>query len=108
MRIVVDFDGTIVEHEFPEIGSLKTGVIEALSAFRREGHEIVISSGRNSISMNKKFQKEMIEFLDEKKVPYDFIDDGKSGKIIADFYIDDRAIRFENNWKEITRKLLGE
>jgi hypothetical protein len=43
----VDFDGTIVDHAFPEIGKLKPGVKEALSRLI-EKYDIVISSCRAS------------------------------------------------------------
>jgi hypothetical protein len=40
----------------------------------------------------------MIAFLEEHKIPYDEIDDGTKGKPLADYYIDDKAIRFTDNW----------
>lgn len=42
--------------------------------------------------------QEMTDWLIDNDIPFDLIDDGKSGKPIADFYIDDKALRFVNNW----------
>ena len=42
MIIAIDFDGTIVEHEYPEIGPLKEGAVKALKAFKKAGHKIAI------------------------------------------------------------------
>ena len=113
LRLCVDFDGTIVDHEFPEIGALKPGVRTALRRFRQLGHYIVISSCRTCRWDEETFGswdcpilerpkvREMIEFLDREKIPYDEIDDGTKGKVLADLYIDDKGLRFQDNWFDI-------
>jgi hypothetical protein len=40
-------------------------------------------------------------FLDANDVPYDEIDDGTKGKPFCSLYIDDKGLRFTNNWSEI-------
>ncbi len=108
--VAVDFDGTIVEHRFPNIGPLKPGAVEAIKKLYQK-YEIVISSCRASTIFNpngpgtSKAYLEMVEFLKENGIPYDRIDDGTEGKIVAIAYIDDRAIPFRDNWDEISRKL---
>jgi len=114
--ICVDFDGTVVDHEYPGIGALKPGVREALESFRHLGYKIIISSCRTCmwypevfniygdhlpVARDRRVVKEMVAFLDANQIPYDEIDDGTKGKPVADFYIDDKAIRFEDNWPEI-------
>ena len=42
MVIAIDFDGTVVDHEYPEIGRLKPGAVKALKAFKKAGHQIAI------------------------------------------------------------------
>jgi len=106
--LVVDFDGTIVEHAFPEIGELKPGVIEALTKLQKHYH-IVISSCRNNAYLNnhnKNYHEEMKNFLIKAAIPFDEIDEGDQGKFVAHIYIDDRAIRFKNNWPEIAAILV--
>jgi hypothetical protein len=109
MVIAVDFDGTIVEHEFPDIGPLKEGAIEALMAFKKAGHQIVIWTCRKGEE-----EKELRQFLTEKQIPFDTINSPVPGfdlstrKIYADVYIDDKALRFKDNWSEIRKMLLGE
>lgn len=108
--ISIDFDGTIVEHRFPDIGPLKPGAIDAIKKLYQK-YEIVISSCRASTIFNpegpgtSKSYKEMVKFLDDNGIPYDRIDDGTEGKVVAVAYIDDRGIPFKNNWDEIARKL---
>jgi len=51
MKIVVDFDGTIVndDHDYYDLITplaLKPGAREALRALHRAGHELILSSGR--------------------------------------------------------------
>lgn len=108
--LAVDFDGTIVEHRFPDIGPLKAGAKEALERLHKK-YTIVISSCRASTLFNPEgpgtsqaFQ-DMVRFLDEHQIPYDRIDDGTEGKIVAVAYIDDRAMPFADNWDQIARSL---
>ena len=46
MIIAVDFDGTVVEHRYPEIGEERLFAIDTLKAFMREGHQLVLWSVR--------------------------------------------------------------
>ena len=106
MIIAVDFDGTIVEHEFPEIGPLKEGAAKALRAIKKAGHRIVIWTCRKG-----KEEGQLRTFLLEKNIPFDTINtpipgfDIDTRKIYADVYIDDRSIRFSENWEELRKKL---
>jgi len=45
--------------------------------------------------------QEMIEFLDKHQIPYDEVDNGTKGKVTADIMIDDKGLRFEDNWNQI-------
>ncbi len=108
--ISIDFDGTIVEHDFPRIGKLKEGAKEAITALK-EHYTIVISSCRTSAVFNRKegaenpYFEQMKSFLDQNEIPYDRIDLGNEGKVVAVAYIDDRAISFRDNWLEIAQSL---
>lgn len=42
MLIAVDFDGTIVEHEYPKIGKEIPFAIDTLIELANEGHRIVL------------------------------------------------------------------
>ena len=108
--ISVDFDGTICEHKFPSIGPLKPGAKEALQKLSKK-YTIVISSCRGSKLFNRRFKdnpyiEEMREFLVKNGIPFDRIDMGDEGKVVAIHYIDDRAIDFKNNWDDIVKELL--
>jgi hypothetical protein len=112
--IAVDFDGTLCEHSFPEIGALRPGAREALTMFRDIGYKVLIYTCRTSHwhydifggdpeqpTLERERVQEMIVWLAKHEIPYDEIDDGSRGKPLADYYIDDKGIRFNNNWGRI-------
>lgn len=108
MVIAVDFDGTVVNHEFPAIGSLKEGAKEALIALKKAGHKIIIWTCRAG-----QHERDVRAFLLENDIPFDSINNPVMGadlgtrKVYADLYIDDKAVRFEDNWPELRRFITG-
>lgn len=117
--VCVDFDGTICEHRYPDVGQLMPGVREALLRFRDLGFRIIISSCRtchwnyevfggnpeDSVMMRQPV-RDMCDFLLQHDIPFDEIDFGDKGKVMADFYIDDKAVRF-TNWHDVTQFIEG-
>ena len=108
-KIVVDFDGTIADDVFPDIGNPKEGVIEALNKLKEAGFEITIHSCRTGSYLKETLPDDQYEtikkFMDYYKIPFDQI--WVPDKPIASAYIDDKAIRYENNWDEIVNNLTG-
>lgn len=113
--IAIDFDGTIADTDFPEINQLKPGCKRVINSLKQLGCKISIWTCRTGEPA-----EEAKEFLIEKGIEFDafntndslpdgFLDNtdfADSRKIGADFYIDDKAIEFNNNWGEVSRKLL--
>jgi hypothetical protein len=115
--ICVDFDGTLCNFAYPGIGEPKAGAREALIRLRSLGYRIHIYSCRTChwypdiflttpeeiarSTFERKVAREMIEWLDQHDMPYDSIDDGSLGKPVADYYIDDKGIRFDDNWEKV-------
>jgi len=86
-------------------------VREALKEFHKLGYKVVIFSCRNNSTIvgNKEVALNAIkEFMARYNLIYDEIDTGVNGKPYGDYYIDDRGIRFENNWNEIRDRILKE
>lgn len=110
--IAIDFDGTIVDNEYPEIGEVKDGAREFINMLKEEGYRVVIWTCRDN-------EEEIKEFLDENNVQYDAFNSNDAiseeemnelgfedtRKIGADIVIDDRAIEFKGNWHEITARV---
>ena len=104
-RICVDFDGTIVEHKFPAIGPVRKDVLKVLQNWRDKGAHIIISSARSAKMFggkdSEKF-KEMVAFIKKEGIPHDEIDDGTIGKVVADLYLDDRALNaLDHPWRDL-------
>lgn len=46
MIIFLDFDGTIVEHAYPEIGECVEGCYDVIAKLQKAGHKIILNSYR--------------------------------------------------------------
>lgn len=119
-NIVVDFDGTICDFAFPGIGSIKSGALYALTTLRSMGFRIIISSCRTCKFYPEIFaaedgkmgadsigHKAMVKWLDDNKVPYDEVDDGIKGKPMADYYIDDKGVHYNNDWCSVIQNIIS-
>ena len=111
LTLAIDFDDTIAEQDwdiFPTPGPLKAGVKEALDQLIKQ-YDIIIYSCRSNHRMADRVQAiaAMELYLLKHQIPFTRIDMGFEGKVIADAYIDDKAIAFENNWDEISAALLS-
>ena len=104
-KIAVDFDGTLCEYAFPKIGSQtaqQKELLEILIELKKEGHKIILWTNRGD---NDKYKvlTEAIDWCRSKGLEFDAINEnlpdqkkisGYSPKIMADFYIDDKALQF--------------
>ncbi|MCD6435616.1 MAG: hypothetical protein J7L15_04445 [Clostridiales bacterium] len=106
--INVDLDGTICDFEYPSMGKLKKGVIEALQKLKDDGFYIRIFSCRTSEEVLKypidrqEQKRKMEQYLDENEVPYDEV--LNINKPIG-IFIDDKAIGFRDNWAEVVKEV---
>lgn len=107
MTIAVDFDGTIVEHRYPEIGRELPFATETLRMLIKERHKLILWTVREG-----KLLDDAVNWCKERGVEFwavnkDYPEEnvGKSEaytrKIKADIFIDDRNIGGLPNWGEI-------
>jgi hydroxymethylpyrimidine pyrophosphatase-like HAD family hydrolase len=103
--IAVDFDGTIVEDAYPEIGSPKIFAFETLKELRDDGHRLILWTYRNGSRLDEAVEfceKNGIEFYAvNKNYPEEVFEGRVSRKINADIFIDDRNIGGMLGWGEI-------
>jgi hydroxymethylpyrimidine pyrophosphatase-like HAD family hydrolase len=52
MIIAVDFDGTLCEHKFPNIGAANERLIKNLRLLRSFGHQLILWTCRNQYYAN--------------------------------------------------------
>lgn len=112
MIIAIDFDGTIVEDRFPEIGPVKLGAAEAIREIYKMGHYIIVWTCRNGEAADA-----AREFLDQNEIPYHSINESNpenvekygsdTRKVFATMYIDDRAIGGIPEWDEILDQVIA-
>lgn len=110
MIIAVDFDGTIVEHAYPEIGKPIPFAIETLLQLQKDGHTLLLwsvrqgdllqaavdyceSKGLKFYAANKNYPEE-----DTHKTPR---------KLNADLFIDDRNVGGLPDWGVIYNLILS-
>ena len=108
---IIDFDGTLCKFAFPDVGPIEPCAKVALEMLRKAGYKIKIHSCRTATYWGREDEREshmqlMKNFMEENELPHDEIILSRTmDKPIADVYIDDRAIRYANNWLEIARRL---
>lgn len=105
MTIAVDFDGTIVEHRYPEIGREYPFAIETLKKLVDNGHRLILWTVRDG-----KLLDEAVEFCKSRGLEFyavnsEFPNGGwknsGSRKLRADLYIDDRNLGGVPDWNMV-------
>lgn len=106
MVIAVDFDGTIVEHKYPEIGNEIPFATTTLRMLANENHRLILWTVRHGELLNEAIdwcKEHGVEFYAiNKNHPEEKIDnEGGFSKINADIFIDDRNLGGLPNWGDI-------
>ena len=107
MIIAVDFDGTIVEHKYPEIGQEVPFAIDTLKMLIKDQHRLILWSVREGALLD-----EAVEWCRARGVEFyalnkDYPEEEKeknnhfSRKLKADFFIDDRNVGGLPEWGQI-------
>lgn len=110
MTIAIDFDGTIVEHKYPEIGPEIPFAIETLKMLINDRHRLILWSVREGVLLEEAVEycrKRGVEFYavnkdypEEKTTDRNF-----SRKLKADLFIDDRNLGGIPDWGTIYRMI---
>lgn len=101
MIIAVDFDGTIVEHEYPKIGRPIAFAIETLQQLQKDGHTLLLWSVRSGSLL-----QEAVDYCESKGVKFYAANKNHpeedpvnaSRKLNADLFIDDRNLGGLPDW----------
>jgi hypothetical protein len=109
--IAVDFDGTIVEDRYPEIGKPMLFAIDTLKKMQADGHRLILWTYRSG----RKLQ-EAVDFMKGQGIEFyavnrsfpeepDNLDENTSRKIAADLFIDDRNLGGFPGWGAVYHTL---
>ena len=114
MTIAVDFDGTIVEHKYPRIGKEIPFAVETLKSLAAEGNKLILWTSRDG-----ELLEEALAFCRERGLEFYAVNSnyppgalftqkvGRSCKVVADLYIDDRNVGGLPDWGTIYEIVAG-
>ena len=123
MIISIDFDGTVVRHEYPNVGADVPGAVDNLRWLVDQGHELVLYTMRS-----RKYLEHAIDWFKNRGIPLAGIqyapgqsDWTSSNKCYANIYIGDDALGapliypengapyfdWETAYLELTKRLSG-
>lgn len=113
MRIAVDFDGTIVENCFPEIGEERPFAVDVLKKLQKEEHHVLILwTVRTGV-----YLEQALDWCEKKGLVFDsvnapYYEDGEqpldgifSCKVNAQLFIDDHNLGGIPDWTTIYRMI---
>jgi hydroxymethylpyrimidine pyrophosphatase-like HAD family hydrolase len=115
--VCIDYDATIFPWG-PLMAEMEPlpGAVKAIKRLKKKGYRIVILTSRLSAKWLKEafpddpataYYAQLIhieKMLTRFGIPFNQV---IGEKIPAEYYIDDKAIEFKNNWEEIENRLLG-
>lgn len=107
--IAVDFDGTLCENKWPEIGDPRNDIIERVKIQQRDGAKIILWTCRKDEMLDK-----AVEWCARHGIIFDAVNEnlphiidnfgGDTRKIFANEYIDDKNIDIRDYGFKITTK----
>ncbi len=114
MNIAIDFDGTIVEHEYPQIGREIPFAVDTIKMLIRDRHNLILWSCREGQLLDDAVEwcrKRGIEFY---AINRDYPEESKKGnehysrKLKVDMFIDDRNVGGLPEWGVIYQMIREE
>lgn len=111
MIIAVDFDGTIVQHRYPEIGTEVPFATQTLKMLIQEGHRLILWTVREGKLLQDAIdwcsQRGLEFYAINKEFPEEDAEQNKSysRKLKADLWIDDRNVGGLPDWGTIYRMI---
>lgn len=105
MIIAIDFDGTICQNEYPDIGDPMPLAIESIKKLKERGHDLILWTCRQGDLLDN-----AVRWCEEHGIPFDLVNehepnnlrafDGVAGnKVFANIYIDDRNLGGFPGWE---------
>ncbi len=118
MIVAIDFDGTIVEHKYPEIGAPLPDAFRVMRRLVKAGHTLVLWTCRTDHPTDEEQAHftEALDFVRSNGVPMLTPDEAPSAfgeefpvtKVFANIYIDDRNIGGFLGWDSVEEEFFDE
>ena len=107
--IAVDFDGTIVEHDYPKIGKEMMFAFATLKELQKKGHKLILFTYRVGPLLDEAVEyckKNGVEFYAvNKNYPEEEITESTPRKLNVDIFIDDRNVGGFLGWSTVWQTL---
>ena len=107
MIIAIDFDGTIVEHKYPEIGRPIPFAIETLLQFQQENHKLILWTVREDDLLQEAIdycaERGLIFYANNTNYPEEITPSPR--KLSVDMFIDDRNLGGLPDWGVIYKAI---
>lgn len=94
--LAVDFDGTLVENAFPNIGKFNEDILSLVKEYQKQGWKIILYTCRTDMML-----EEAVWACKQRGLIFDAVNDnlpevvsyfgGNTRKIFANLYLDDRS-----------------
>lgn len=108
MIIAVDFDGTVVEHDYPKIGAPIPFAIETLKQLKKDGHVLLMWTVRDGNLLQEAIdycaKKGLVFHAENKNHPEEDVATAPR-KLNADLFIDDRNVGGLPDWGVIYKAI---
>ncbi|MFO0479300.1 MAG: BT0820 family HAD-type phosphatase [Bacteroidota bacterium] len=107
--IAVDFDGTIVEHNYPAIGKEMMFAFATIKELQKKGHKLILFTYRTGSLLDEAVEycrNNGVEFYAiNKNYPEEIINEDVPRKLNVDIFIDDRNVGGFLGWSIIWQLL---
>lgn len=100
--VAVDFDGTLVDDNFPDIGKVHEDMFRVIKTIKNMGVKIILWTSRNNCEKFGNNLDDAVKFCKEHGLEFDAINENiqevqeltgeDTRKVYADLYIDDKSI----------------
>ncbi len=107
--IAIDFDGTIVEHDYPRIGKEMLFAFATIKELHKKGHKLILNTYRTGSLLEEAVEyckKNGVEFFAvNKNYPEEEVNEKTPRKLDVDVFIDDRNIGGFMGWSSVWQTL---
>lgn len=103
--IAIDFDGTIVEHQYPRIGKEMLFAFATIKELQKKGHKLILHTYRTGALLDEAVEyckQNGVEFYAvNKNYPEEVITESTPRKLNVDVFIDDRNVGGFLGWSAV-------
>ena len=109
-EVLVDFDGTLCQFKYPDMGPPRDGARMFMKALISRGLKPVIWSSRMSPEIYTEEERaasveKIALWCKRYNIPHEAIDTGNCGKRLCLAYVDDRGVHAGDSWSAVLRRI---